>query len=554
MTPTLTIHAETGAPQHFQLKAKGVLIGRVADCDICIPRAEVSRHHARIFQDPFGRWILEDLGSGNGTWVDGERIEACALAPGKKVMIAQHTLVFSQEPEGKIGPDASAVSKTTVFHDAGEVTLHEPAAEGGLSHRRMQQVNTLIERIAQLTAPAELYPESCRCIAAEPGQVAAVVRLQGAAASAEPELLAVHSGGTAKARAEGAAAPVHLSRRVLRAVRESGDAVIASNVPSAPSQMELTVIDLRRPRTVCAAAIVAEEEFTDALYLDTPSGAADAGALDFARAVARQVAFARKSLLLAEDRAQRTALDQQLDWARRIQERLMPQAAIDIPGVDTATCYRPAMWVGGDYCDLWQLHDGRLAVCVADVAGKGLPAAMVMSNLQATLRATMAFSTDLREVMDHVNRRLRESTPDDMFVTMFLGLYSPSDGKLAYANAGHMPPMKVLSGAGAAPLGEATGPPIGVIDTPFETAAFRLEPGAGLVLVTDGITEAESPTEELFGLDRLEQVLAGGKFTTAGQMAQFVVDAADAFRGHAPQGDDVTVLALLNITGQDPSC
>jgi len=547
MAPTVTIRAADGAPQQFPLKPKGVLIGRLSECDIHIPKAGVSRHHARIFQDPFGRWILEDLGSGNGTWVDGKRIEACALVPGKQVMIAGHTLTFSQEPEARITPDASVVSKTTVLHDgADEVTLHEPAEENVLSRPRMQQVNRLVERIVRLTSAAELYPELCRSLAEEPGQMAAVVRLHSAAAPAEPELLAVHSGGAGTTEPESAGAHVHLSRRVLHAVHQSGDAVIASNVPSAPSQMELTVVDLRRPRTVCAAAIVVEKEFTEALYLDTPSGAADAEALDFVRAVTRQVAFARRSLLFADDRARRTALDQQLDWARKIQERLMPRAAVNVPGVDAATCYRPAMWVGGDYCDLWRLHDGRLAFCVADVAGKGLPAAMVMSNLQATLRATMAFSTDLREVMDHVNRHLRENTPDDMFVTMFAGLYSPPDGRLTYANAGHMPPMKVQTGAGAVPLGEATGPPVGVVDAPFETAASRLEPGAGLVLVTDGITEAESPTEELFGLDRLERLLADASFTSAGEMVQFVVDSADAFRAHAPQGDDVTVLALLN--------
>ena len=548
MVPTLTIHTGSGEPQVVSLKAKGVLIGRVPDCDVCLSSPEVSRHHARIFQDPFGRWILEDLDSGNGVWIDGESIQACALASGKRISIGPHVLVFSQESDAQIAPDASVVTKSTILAEAGDIVLQKSSAGGALSLGRMQQVDKLIERVAELTSPDDLYPEVCRCVASEPRQMAAVVRLQGAAESAEPELLAVHFGGRSAVSLDDAPPKAHLSRRVLRAVRETGGAVIAGNRASGPEQMNLTVLDLHHPRTVCAAAIVINDDYTDALYLDIPFDAANADSLDFARAVAGQAAFARKALLLAEDRVERIAIDKQLGWARDIQRRLMPHGVADIRGVDIATCYRPAMWVGGDYCDLWQLPDGRVAFTVADVSGKGLPAAMVMSNLQATLRATMAFSTDVAEVMEHVNRHLQLSTPDDVFATMFLGLYSPSDGSLEYVNAGHMAPFKVLGGAEATAVGTATAPPVGVLDSPFESVSAQLEPGAALVLVTDGFTEAESPGAEMFGLAGLARALSSAQFGAAGEMVQCVVDSADQFRNHAPQGDDVTVLALLNTS------
>ncbi len=550
MVPTITVHSDDAEPQQVQLKPKGTLIGRSPDCDICLGSAEVSRRHARIFRDPFGRWIIEDLGSGNGVWIGGERVGACALGPGTKAVVGSCVLVFSQEPDAQIAPDATIVTKTAVLEDAADVILQESSAPGSLSRDRMRQLDALVECITELTGPAELYPEACRCVASKPRQMAAVVRLKGDGDAADPELLALHFGGTSGAPADDATSEVHLSRRVLRAVRESGEPVIAGNLGGGADQMKLTIIDAQSPRTVCAAPIVITDDYTDALYLDIPLTGGDVDMLDFARAVARQTAFARKSLLLSEDRAQRTALDKQLGWARDIQQRLMPQGVADIPGVDIATCYRPAMWVGGDYCDLWQLPDGRVAFTVADVSGKGLPAAMVMSNLQATLRATMAFSTDVATVMEHVNRHLEQSTPDDMFATMFLGLYSPADGTLEYVNAGHMPPLKVLGGAGAEALGEASNPPVGMLETPFQSATAQLEPGAALVLVTDGITEAESPGEEAFGMDGLERALAAGGFGAAGEMVRQVVDSADAFRSHAPQADDVTVLALLNTTEQ----
>ena len=147
MVPTLTIHTSSGEPQVIPLKAKGMLIGRVPGCDVCLSSPEVSRHHARIFQDPFGRWILEDLDSGNGLWIDGGRIRACALAPGKRSSIGPHVLVFSQEPDAQIAPDASVVTKSTILADAGDIVLQESSAGGALSHGRMQQVDKLINRL-----------------------------------------------------------------------------------------------------------------------------------------------------------------------------------------------------------------------------------------------------------------------------------------------------------------------------------------------------------------------------------------------------------------------
>ncbi len=292
MVPTLTIHVGDGETQMVPLKAKGALIGRVPECDVRLSSPEVSRHHARIFQDPFGRWILEDLDSGNGVWIDGERVNACALAPGKRISIGPHELVFSQEPDAQIAPDASVVTKSTILADAADIVLQQSSTAGSLSHGRMQQVDKLITRVAELVSPTELYPEICRCVASGPRQMAAVVRLQGAAESAEPELLAVHFGGRPGAPVGDTPPKAHLSRRVLRSVRKTGEVVIAGNLPSGPDQMNLTVLDMRHPRTVCAAVIVVNDDYTDALYLDIPFDAGNADTLDFVRAVAGQAAFA----------------------------------------------------------------------------------------------------------------------------------------------------------------------------------------------------------------------------------------------------------------------
>jgi serine phosphatase RsbU (regulator of sigma subunit)/pSer/pThr/pTyr-binding forkhead associated (FHA) protein len=564
MAPTLTVIPQDDEPRLTHLSPKGALIGRASDCDVLLDGAEVSRHHARVFRDPFGRWILQDLGSHNGVWVGGKRVAACPLSPGQRARIGLNQLVFNSEPESRITADATLVARPNVVDDGAVEIASGAAASPGprrrgdgapshtsslLSQGRMRQLNELSDHVAELSAAGDLYPETCRCVARHGGHLAAVVRLDRAA---NAELLALHRGGPRGAPGECSEAEVHLSQRVLRSVRQSGEPVLAGSAPTGAGAMELTVVDARQPRMVCAAPVATEDDSMDVLYVDVPMQVADEDTLEFVQAVARQVSYARKSLLLAEDRARQSALDDQLQWARNIQSRLVPQDIDGIPGVDVATCYRPAMWVGGDYCDVWPMLDGRIAFCVADVSGKGLPAAMVMSGLQATLRATMAFSSDLAEVMEHVNRQLERNTPEEMFATMFVGIYRPTDGALEYVNAGHMPPYRTQSDAAAAMIGSATGIPVGVLDTPFERATATLAPGEGLVLVTDGITEAEDPDENQFGLERLGTALTGSAFQCADEIVERVVRAADTFRQHTPQGDDVTVLALMNTTDRGP--
>ncbi len=550
MSASLTVYSRSGDKQTVALEPEGVLIGRGPDCAVHLKASEVSRRHARIFQDPFGRWVLEDLGSSNGTWVDKERIQACALLPGKRIRVGNFALVFSDESRRQIAPDSRLGGKTTVSEsDTGDVMLAEADNNPVLGHSRMQLLDELAERVAELSGPDELYPEVCRCVAEVPGQMAAVLRLCGGPDSVDSDLLALHFGGT-DTDGEGdlsdlMAADVHLSRRVLAAVVRSGRAALAGNIQFTSEQMRLTVDDARHPRTVCCAPIAALNGELDVLYLDLPFDESNTDVLDFVRAAARHVGLARKSLLLAVERLESSQLDEQLAWAREIQRRLMPKSIRPMSGVDIAAYCMPALWVGGDYCDMWQVPDGRLALCMADVAGKGLPAAMVMSNLQAGLRSTMTFCLDPPQVIEHINAHLNATMPDDTMITMFLGLYSPADGTLDYVNAGHIPPMKVSGSQSVSRFGDPTSPPLGIPDTTFEAATGHLESGAGLVWVTDGVTEAGSPDGKMLGLDGLQDLLADAPADSAQKLVEQVVRRVEEFRQGLPNHDDMTVLALL---------
>ncbi|MBU0641506.1 MAG: SpoIIE family protein phosphatase [Planctomycetes bacterium] len=530
------------------LDVAGAIIGRSAACDVVLASERVSRRHARIFQDPFARWIVEDLGSQNGVFIGERRVQAHAVLPGERIHIGPFVLNLTQPVEQDIAPDRAMPSSTTLLQGAADMqVVREGAAEEApLSRASLKELNRLVDRLSELTRPADLYPEVCRYLASAPGTAALVVRLpsENVALPAAPEILAGHLGGKAAGSSAPDATNLYFSRRVLEAMRSSREPVMAKSAHTADAHMSLTITDEAAPRAVLSVPVCEAAESLDALYLDLPLERTPPDLFDFVQAVARQVRFVRKGLLLLEAKAQRQTLDSQLALAREIQTRLMPSTPSDLHGVDVALHYEPAMWVGGDYVDIWRLADGRLAFAVGDVSGKGLPAAMVMSNLQAALRTATSFCPAAADILEHVDRHLERHLPESMFVTLFFGLFSAEDGRLEYVNAGHIPPLLVHPQVGAEWLESASHIVLGVAREPFTPGVVTITPGTGLLVVSDGITEAMSPAGEEFGMTRLEKLMTALEGADARRIVQATTEAARRFRGFSPQRDDITVFAL----------
>jgi serine phosphatase RsbU (regulator of sigma subunit) len=311
--------------------------------------------------------------------------------------------------------------------------------------------------------------------------------------------------------------------------------------------------ELRKAKTTPVLILTARDAVTDRVH-GLEAGADDylTKPFELAELLARVKAMIRRSaggaLSVARigevtgDTIARTV--SKLELAREIQMRLTPRNPPHVSGVDVAYHYQPAQWVGGDYCDLWDMPDGRLAFVVADVAGKGLAAAMVMSSLHASLHAGTSFCAGPAEAIDYVNRHLAQHLPGDMFVTLFLGMLDAKTGRLEYVNAGHVPPLLATPGAGIEPLAPPANTVLGIGAGSFEARSQTLSRGACLLAITDGITEAMSPEGKQFGGDGLREVLRSAAAGTAADIVQDVTKAAAAFRGAGPQQDDETVLAL----------
>ena len=300
MGKTILTIARGQRVREVALDPKGLILGRSEECDITLDSPRVSRRHARISQDPFGRWLIQDLGSRNGLKVDGKRVDVHAMQPGREVSAGPFVLSLTSEPGGQIEQDPGVAHTTTTYksNSAGTEVL-QSAAQGRmhLSRARLRNLNTIADRLAGVTRPSTLYAELCRCVARVPGSAALVVRLTPG--EALPQVLSYHLAGTGRQTAD-AAGPVPLSRRVIEAVRSGRGAVMGASAPDNEGQIGLTLVDDTHPRTVFCGLIGQSGQTTDVLYVDMPSDQSMPDTFDFLQALARQGGFARKALLLAE--------------------------------------------------------------------------------------------------------------------------------------------------------------------------------------------------------------------------------------------------------------
>ena len=265
--------------------------------------------------------------------------------------------------------------------------------------------------------------------------------------------------------------------------------------------------------------------------------------------VAAQTALALEVSRLSEAVAASERLKRELEIARDVQQHLFPQIHTAIPGVEYAGSCRPALGVGGDYYDFLELPGGRLGLAIGDVSGKGISAALLMSNLQAALRSqSMGGTEDLAAMLGRINTLIHRTSSANRYATLFLSEYSPADHKLRYVNAGHNPPM-LLHADGRVERLDQSSTPIGLFpQCVYREAQIELEPGSLLVAFTDGVSESMNSADEEWGEDSLLEAIQKAQELPPHELAEQLLLKAEAFAGGAPQHDDMTLLiAKVNL-------
>lgn len=250
---------------------------------------------------------------------------------------------------------------------------------------------------------------------------------------------------------------------------------------------------------------------------------------------------------LYEEEKALISLQEEMRLAKEIQLKLLPDQNPQLDGYRVCATNIPAKAVGGDYYDFIDLPGPRIAFCVGDITGKGMPAAMLMSNLQASLRSQAIQFEECCNCLESVNEALYRSTDPEKFATLFYGILNTEKHRVTYSNGGHNPPLHITSEGEVNEL-KSTGMLLGVLEqTGYENGSLSLLPGDLLVVYSDGITESMNHEEEAFGEERLIKLLREYHRQSAGELVETILDEIKEHAQDTPQSDDITLMIIQKL-------
>jgi len=342
-----------------------------------------------------------------------------------------------------------------------------------------------------------------------------------------------------------------ISRTIRDRVLERKESLLIADLSLDESLKSAQTLVFQRVRSLMAAPLQIRDQVTGLIYVDSPEvmGTFKEDDLGVLTVLANIAAARIEQARLLEVENQQRLLRQELDQAAEIQRNLFPKVTPDAPGMEVAGLSEPCRAVGGDFYDYLRLPDGRLAVLLGDVAGKGLPAALLMSGLMARIQVLAGLMSEPAELITRLNRIFSAHCPGNRFVTLFFFVVDPRTGEFSYCNAGHNPPFLLRTGGGADVLSEG-GPVLGLFGgLPYSATGGVMQPGDTLLIFSDGVSEAVSPTGEELGEDRLLRFVRTCQGLSAGDLLQAVYQEAERFMAGTPAADDFTIVALRRILG-----
>ncbi len=271
--------------------------------------------------------------------------------------------------------------------------------------------------------------------------------------------------------------------------------------------------------------------------------------IEFLYALGSLAVTAIQNVELIEERIAKQQLEEELRTARRIQRRLLPESIPEIPGIEISTLALSSREVGGDYYDIAPLNKNRTLFMIADVTGKGVPAALLMSSIHACTHIMLPMNLSLQETIEHTNRVLYENTDPDKFITAFAAIYYP-DRSLAFVNAGHEPPLLIRANGHIERLSDG-GPLLGIIPhSSYDPSYITLAPNDLIVMYTDGVTEAMGKAMEEYTEDRLLNLVLANQSHPVSKLTELIQNDIQQFTGPVEMLSDDRTLIVIRATDQ----
>jgi serine phosphatase RsbU (regulator of sigma subunit)/pSer/pThr/pTyr-binding forkhead associated (FHA) protein len=548
MKRELVIQLQDGSARSLPLDGKRITVGRSADNDLAYPDDPIlSRRHLALCADA-DEWWAEDLGSKNGTVVNGERLQGRRqLAVGDRIQAGRVTLVFD---------DPAQISDRTVVFVPDDFSETQKSTSVSVNLREVLGDGNGLE--AALKAPAlagTFHMQALLAAGAEldlqrplPELFSIILDLSVRSVGATRGVVMILEDGQLVPRAA-LGDSFRISGAVRDRVLQKQESLLVTDANQDAALRGSATIAQQRIRSLIAVPLQTKDQVIGLLYLDSPEIVRPFTQQDLTllTVMANIAAIRIENARLAEVEEAERLLKKELEQAADIQRNLLPKQAPQVDGLELAGLSAACRSVGGDYFDYMPLSDGRIAVMCGDVAGKGMSAALLMSSLQARVQVLCEESRDMAELMTRINRSVAASCPGNRFITFFMCLYNPATGELDYSNAGHNPPY-LLRGGGAVETLETGGPVLGVLKNfRYQSARTELFPGDLLVMFSDGVTEARASSDEEYGEERLLGELGALRGVTAGEVVREVFQSVERFMGDEPAGDDITVVAARRV-------
>lgn len=528
----LFIRLSDGRSLRRSLSGSSQTIGRDATCDIPIDDPSTSRRHARFYLTAEG-FMVEDLGSKNGTLVNDSPCSNQLLKDGDEILVGSVAVLFSE---------SGVHTSTSVVIEDDAPTEHATKYASSkkrllLSQRRLEMIYELSERLTTLQSLDRLVEDALAiCFETLHFERGAVGIWRMNQRTLDWPVVR---------NLRGAGGELTISRTLLNRALEHGER--ATFTASGPSVDPTVSIVQHGIRSAMCVPLTHKDQILGVIYGDrlSTSQPYTQEDVDFLAGIAQLTCIGLVNARLLEEQRQMVRIKHDLDLARSIQNGLLPKDLPNREVIHVAALNEPGQRVSGDYYDVIERPDGRLWCVIADVSGEGIAAALLMANLQAAVRVTIDEFDDPGQLLARWNRLICRNTEPSKFITCLCALLDPASRELRFASAGHFPPMLLYSdGVDELPVGEAAFPLGMTPDAEFRTQVGTPRTTPVLAFTyTDGVIEAMNAEAKPFGRDRLLEVLREHREVNPSGLIKQVRKAVTQFVGGAEPSDDITMLA-----------
>jgi serine phosphatase RsbU (regulator of sigma subunit) len=536
----------------LRLMKNAVVVGRSPDCDLTVPSPSISRQHARLLllQET---WHIEDMKSRNGTHVNGQLIqERTPLKHNDRIRICDFEADFLESAmtttAGQPPTPAPGLTLQEEAESSSNLAAMVTHASKVLELQPIESLRTILEVNNRFSTTLELdqllpriadnllqlFPQADRCFIVLQDETSGDL-LQQIARTRKPDEEHV----------------ARYSRSVVRQCKQTGKAFLTEDVTKDPLSPSQSSLEMRIRSVMCTPFLNSKQQFAGAIQLDTVDIVKKFATQDLRLfiGVVNQAGIALQNARLYQEMQKREQIERDLELAAQVQQSILPDRVPQFPGYQFFAHYASALEVGGDYFDFIPLPQQRLAVALGDVAGKSVPAAILMAKLSSDVRTCLLNHDRPAEAMTALNQLLyRNLRQTDRWVTLSAAVLDLSNNKATLVNAGHCMPLLYRSqtcSATEAMVHSESGVPLGVSEAPVYIACeLELQPGDSLILFTDGVLDALNSKDQPFRIEGVYESLRGGGPYAPEPLGQRIVKAVENHSAGRSQYDDITLLSF----------